>query len=467
MTRSADHHRRGWCPGALRPMASGDGLIVRIRPRAASLEMDTLITLAGVASRYGNGQIDLTRRANLQLRGVTHESLPPLLDVLGERGLLDANVAAEAVRNILVNPLAGCDPNEMRDVRPLALELARLIAADRSLWKLPSKFAFLIDGGGALPLDAERADVRLRAMPPEGAQIAVGIDRPGDTRARCSTVGRNSVAYGAGARAADYGYRPIRPTSPSGSALWLGLTSHESAPAAAVRVAHAFLETRPAGGRIHDLGDSGVQAIRAAASTVLDPIGAPPLPRARTTPVGLLKHGAHVFAAGFAVPFGSIESETLLAFGEALAAAGVEEFRLSPWRTLYVPIHRGNSAEGIFGAAAALGLMVHDNDPLLKVNACPGARACCSARADTRRDARVLAAALEPYPEIRSVHVSGCPKGCARSEPADLVLVACDNGYGLVRNGTASDPPQQTIASADLTRLPALVENQTRRPRHG
>ncbi len=24
---------KGWCPGALRPMQSGDGLVVRIRPR--------------------------------------------------------------------------------------------------------------------------------------------------------------------------------------------------------------------------------------------------------------------------------------------------------------------------------------------------------------------------------------------------------------------------------------------------
>ena len=25
---------KGWCPGALRPMPSGDGLVVRVRPKA-------------------------------------------------------------------------------------------------------------------------------------------------------------------------------------------------------------------------------------------------------------------------------------------------------------------------------------------------------------------------------------------------------------------------------------------------
>ncbi|MEN3285767.1 MAG: precorrin-3B synthase, partial [Bradyrhizobium sp.] len=58
---------KGWCPGARRPMQSGDGLIVRVRPHAGSLPVASLGALAEAASRFGNGQIDLTRRANLQI----------------------------------------------------------------------------------------------------------------------------------------------------------------------------------------------------------------------------------------------------------------------------------------------------------------------------------------------------------------------------------------------------------------
>ena len=412
-------------------MKSGDGLIVRIKPRVGDLQMDTLIALAGAARRYGNGQIDLTRRANLQLRGVTHETLSPLLLCLTDRGLLDANDEAEAVRNILVSPLAGSDPSELLDVRPLALELARLLETDGSLWRLPAKFAFLVDGGGALPLDAERADIRLRAIAAEEeARIAVGIDRPDRT-------------------------------------LWLGATTPEAAPAAAVHVAHALLENLPADGRVRllDLAESDVEKIRAAVSGIVDPLEAPPLLRVRTSPVGLLKDGAYVFAAGIAVPFGRVESDTLRALAEALGAAGVVELRLSPWRALYVPLRHGIPAHSVLRAAAALGLIVDDKNPLLKVTACAGAPACCSATTDTRGDARLLAEALEAFPEIRSVHVSGCPKGCARSEPADLVLVARGNGYGLVRNGTASDPPERSIASAEISAF-SLLSQLRRAPRH-
>ena len=38
---------QGWCPGALRPMQSGDGLVVRVRPQAGRL---TAAQAAGIAN---------------------------------------------------------------------------------------------------------------------------------------------------------------------------------------------------------------------------------------------------------------------------------------------------------------------------------------------------------------------------------------------------------------------------------
>ena len=31
---------KGWCPSALRPMQSGDGLVVRVRPRGGRLSAE-------------------------------------------------------------------------------------------------------------------------------------------------------------------------------------------------------------------------------------------------------------------------------------------------------------------------------------------------------------------------------------------------------------------------------------------
>ena len=67
--------RVGWCPGALRPMPSGDGSIVRVKPRGATLSPDQAVGVAAAASTFGNGALDLTSHANLQIRGASEASL--------------------------------------------------------------------------------------------------------------------------------------------------------------------------------------------------------------------------------------------------------------------------------------------------------------------------------------------------------------------------------------------------------
>ena len=53
-----------------------------------------------------------------------------------------------------------------------------------------------------------------------------------------------------------------------------------------------------------------------------------------------------------------------------------------------------------------------------------------------------------------SIHVSGCGKGCARSAPADLVLVGrADGRYGLIRYGIASDDARRSICAESFDTL--------------
>ena len=124
---------KGWCPGILRPMPSGDGLIVRVRPRGGAFSLATAGALADLAEAFGNGHIDLTRRANLQIRGLTGERLDGLQAELGRLGLLDPDAETEAVRNVMVAPLAGLDPGQAIDVRPIAAAIDDALAGDARL----------------------------------------------------------------------------------------------------------------------------------------------------------------------------------------------------------------------------------------------------------------------------------------------------------------------------------------------
>lgn len=97
---------QGWCPGALRPMMSGDGLVVRVRPQAGRLTQTQAAGVAAAARTHGNALIDLSARGNVQLRGVSMASHSALIADLRALGLIDAYATDEARRNVLVTPFA-------------------------------------------------------------------------------------------------------------------------------------------------------------------------------------------------------------------------------------------------------------------------------------------------------------------------------------------------------------------------
>jgi precorrin-3B synthase len=313
MNPTASAPVKGWCPGALRPMLSGDGLIVRIRPFCGAFDLGQARGLADLAGRLGNGHIDLTRRANLQLRGLLDEHLPELHAELGRLGLIDPDAETEATRNLMVAPLAGMDPVESLDVRAVARAIAEGLAADERTCALPAKFGLLIDGGGAVSIAAERADVALLAV---GTEIALGIDMPSGTQ-------------------------------------WLGVVSPDAAAAAALLAVRTFLEA--AGGttrtRMRGLSAAGVAHVRSVLAPMLRlcPVVPPKTRRA----LGVIGN-----AAGVAAPFGRLEAEQLRGLVALAEAAGARELRLSPWRTVYFGVRDAAAAAQAVDAAGSLGLIV-------------------------------------------------------------------------------------------------------------
>ncbi|MGB8813573.1 MAG: precorrin-3B synthase, partial [Paracoccaceae bacterium] len=156
MTHSNAPIIQGWCPGALRPMLSGDGYVVRVRPRGGVLTPAQATGIAALSRAHGNGLIDLSARANVQLRGVTATSHPALIDGLRALGLIDATPEAEARRNIVVTPFwaAGDATQAIVDTLTLAL------AADDAP-ALPGKFGFAVDTGAMPVLQNVSADIRI------------------------------------------------------------------------------------------------------------------------------------------------------------------------------------------------------------------------------------------------------------------------------------------------------------------
>ena len=151
---------KGWCPGALRPMLSGDGWLVRVRPSAGRLTQSQAAGIAMLATRYGNGLIDLTSRANLQLRGVRPDSHLALIDGLRTLNLLDDDAVTEARRNLVVTPFWAAGDETLGIACALA---GALTASDAP--SLPGKFGFAVDCGESAVLRSTSADIRIERGP--------------------------------------------------------------------------------------------------------------------------------------------------------------------------------------------------------------------------------------------------------------------------------------------------------------
>ncbi len=147
---------QGWCPGALRPMPSGDGWIIRVRPPGGRLTPQQAREVARLALAHGNGVIDLSSRANIHLRGVTEQSYVPLIEGLDALGLIDENPEAEERRNIVLSPYWSSDDGSIE----LAAVLAKSLTAPDAP-RLPAKFGFAIDCGPRPVLANVSADIRL------------------------------------------------------------------------------------------------------------------------------------------------------------------------------------------------------------------------------------------------------------------------------------------------------------------
>jgi ferredoxin-nitrite reductase len=106
--------------------------------------------------KYGpqQGVVDITTRANIQLRGVKIEDAPDIIDGLHARNQTSFQSALDNVRNMVGSPLAGIDDQEMVDTRELCSALNDLVSLDpvtgtrgNPYWgNLPRKFNIAISG---------------------------------------------------------------------------------------------------------------------------------------------------------------------------------------------------------------------------------------------------------------------------------------------------------------------------------
>ena len=157
---------KGWCPSALMPMMSGDGLLVRIKPAFSRLTSHQAQMIALLSKRHGNGFMDITNRANLQIRGLRQSDYPLMLKDLQDSGIAETHEARDGL-NLMLAPFT-----ESQSVGWRCAEA--LYNAASAFPALPSKFGFAIDCGATRYLQHASCDIRVEID--ETGQLLIRLD---------------------------------------------------------------------------------------------------------------------------------------------------------------------------------------------------------------------------------------------------------------------------------------------------
>lgn len=346
---------KGWCPTGWRPMASGDGWLLRIMPPGAEFSHAQLMGICALAEQYGNGVLALTNRGNLQLRGLADESVAKVQASLHHLGCLPAADSPEPIPAVLNTDWQKGDSTH---------QLAQgWWAMQKYLPPMPAKFGIALDAGLQPMLSHTSADIRVERNP--AGNLLVRLERQSGG-VECASI-EAALAHL--------------------QALLEWFAQHVTASCRRVRDVTAALpswhqpNTLPAPSR-------------------------PPLQPGPIKPGWVL-----------GVAMGQLLATTLK---QTLMAGPQTPIRISPWRSIYMPLWRA------WPAIDPEPWIRSANDPRSRIIACPGAPYCHQATVATRD----LALALAPWVDGQ-LHVSGCAKRCASRNQADVELIGRDGSYDL------------------------------------
>jgi sulfite reductase beta subunit-like hemoprotein len=371
---SRAHGNADRCPGVLTLHAAEDGALARVRLPGGRISSDQLGAIAD-AALLGNGIVELTSRANLQVRGLPAGAGEQIAAILTDAGLLPSR-GHELVRNVLASPLAGRHPDALAPTDAVVAALDRALCDEDDLAALPGRFLFAVDDGSGLAL-AARADVALLAR--AGGEFTLVLDGSA-TDIAAPPGGAAGVAVRAAraflALAAESGARPWR------------IGDLEEGASAIARLLGGRLLRAPAA---------------AAADMRLDP--------------GVARQNDGRVAVTALPPLARLDPGSLAAL-RALAGRGDGELRLSPWRTLTLRDADDADGDALAEALAAAGFVLSADSGWTGLSACAGMGACSQALLDVRAIAATRAAVRNGSSPTE--HWAGCERRCG--QPRDVEI---------------------------------------------
>ncbi|GIH93300.1 precorrin-3B synthase [Planobispora siamensis] len=410
------------CPGALQMHSAADGGLARIRVPGGRLTAAQLRELAHAAAEHGTGVIELTSRANVQVRGLrtgagadtkSGSGTGTGTESAATPGSADqAGPESTTAPGARTSAPAGVFPGAEAEPRTVAIASGQASGS-----RTVSGFADRMARAGLLPSPTHEKVRNILASPLTGCDgssaVDVGppaaeLDRMLCARPALAALpgrflfalddGRGDVA-GLGA---DAGLLPVG--TEEAALIVAGADSGlrvpmDAAVQALLAVAEAFLaELEPLAARgitawrIKEL-PGGPAAVTARVRAALglrsgEPVRLRPAVRG---PAGIVPGRDGRVALGVTVPLGRLTSAQAEVLAD-VAASG--EVRLTPWRGVVLPGLTRPEAEAAIAGLSGAGLVTGPGSPWEGVSACAGRPGCAKSLADVQADAASAIAAI-------------------------------------------------------------------------
>jgi sulfite reductase beta subunit-like hemoprotein len=170
------------CPGLFSGSRARDGILSRMRIPGGIVNAQQCETIADLVDRYSIGYLQVTNRANLQIRNLSSAISPEVWQNLQELGLASRCIEVDPIRNIMASPTAGIDRQQLVDTRPLVKAWDNYLQTHPELAELSAKFSVGFDGGESVAIGTFRNDILLTAVESTDSEILLRLHlNGGDT----------------------------------------------------------------------------------------------------------------------------------------------------------------------------------------------------------------------------------------------------------------------------------------------
>ena len=405
------------CPGLFYNTLAQDGFLCRLRIPGGMINSQQFEAIADISDHYGGGYIDVTNRANIQIREIKQGINIQVLEKLQALGLASTNASVDHIRNIMTSPTAGIDTQELIDTRPLVKAWEKYITAHSHLSQLSAKFSVCFDGGGKISLK----------------------DRPNDIILAAELINSNIhwrlyLSYGEkGEPAKDTGIL-LKPVEIIAVLAALAETylkhidiNNRCKPRLREIINYITIEKY-----LHQVKEElEPNTFNFEFNLEKTPLCASASLREKNL-IGIhSQRQSGLYYIGIVLALGRLETYQIRGLAHIAKKYGDDNIRLTPWQNLILSDIPQNQIIEVEKEITNLGLNCSPTDIKSFLVACSGKRGCGAAATETKDDALHLAKYLENLMILDcsvNIHFSGCSKSCAQHTQADITLLGVAGG---------------------------------------